>query len=70
MVLSKEDLKWRAKDDARMLIEAEAINADSARKRKAITEVKVIALDAKKRATAAEKVAKSKVSPKRKRSKK
>ena len=56
--ISKEEREWRAESDAHTLIEAEAINGDSARKKAAIAKAKSIAEDAKKKARAAEKVAK------------
>lgn len=63
--LTKEQKGWRAQDDARSLIESEAIKADSARLNLALKEAKVIATEAEKRATAAKKVSK-KVKPRKK----
>ena len=62
--LTTEQKQWRAQDDARALIESEAIKADGPRLNRALKETKAIATEAEKKATAAKKVAK-KVKPKR-----
>lgn len=56
--MTKEDKMWRAQDDARTLIYAEAIKADKTRVAAAKREAKKMAVEKKKEATAALKVAK------------
>lgn len=59
-MVSTQDKKWMAQDDARILIQAEAIKTDSKRFRPAIKELKQIAKDKAKEAAAAAKIAKKK----------
>ena len=59
-----QDRKWEAENDARTLISAEEINLDPARKNRALTEAKKIALLKKKEMKAAEKVASKKIKKK------
>ena len=61
--LTVEDKKYRAQDDARVLIQAEDIHTDRPRKSLALKEVKRIAIIKDKESKAAARVAKS---PKRK----
>ena len=68
--LTAEDKKWRAESDAYTLIEAQSIMEDASRKKAAMSKVRGIAQDAKKRANAAEKVAKKKVTKSKAKSKK
>ncbi len=58
--MTAQDRKWQAENDARTLISAEEINLDSARKGRALTEAKKIAIIKKKEMKAAEKVASKK----------
>jgi len=58
--LTAQDKYWMAQDDARTLINAEAIQADKSRRSAAIKEVKNIAKEKKKEMVAAERVAKKK----------
>ena len=62
----KWDKKWRAESDAGTLIEAEAIQADSKRKKAAIGAAKVMAKEAQDRAKAATKIANKKKMPAKK----
>ena len=55
--LSKDEKKWRAEDDARILAHYEEIMADSARKKAAIGAAKSMASDLNKRANAMTRVA-------------
>ena len=58
--MTAQDRQWQARDDARILISAEEINLDLARKGRALTEAKKIAVIKKKEMKAAEKVANKK----------
>ena len=60
--MTAQDKKWIAEEDARTLISAEAILADSKRKKIAIGAAKDIAKEAQDRAKAAMKVANKKKS--------
>jgi len=62
----KWDKKWRAESDAGTLIEAEAIQADSKRKKAAIDVANVMAKEAQDKAKAAMKVASKKKMPAKK----
>ena len=63
-VISAENRRWQAEQDARTLIDAETINLDPVRKNRALTEAKKIALLKKKEMKAAEKVANKKTKKK------
>jgi len=63
-VMSAESRRWQAESDARTLIDAETINLDAGRKRRALTEAKKIAAQKKKEMKAAEKVANKKTKKK------
>ena len=64
--MTAQDKKWRAEEDARTLISAEAIQVDSKRKKAAISAAKVMAKEAQDRAKAAMKVANKKKMPAKK----
>ena len=64
--MTAQDKKWIAEEDARTLISAEAILADSKRKKIAIGAAKDIAKEAQDRAKAAMKVANKKKAPAKK----
>ena len=59
-----QELAWQAKDDARVLAQTEEIKADSARKKRAIIEVRKMVRDKEKEVTSFKKVAKSNSKPK------
>lgn len=59
-----QDRRWQAENDARTLISAEEINLDPARKNRALSEAKKIAVLKKKEMKAAEKVANKKTKKK------
>jgi hypothetical protein len=58
--LSAEDRLWRSKSDAQTLMDAEEVKADTIRLKAALAQAKTIADEAKKKATAAEKISKMK----------
>ena len=56
--LTIQEKKWRAEDDARTLISAEAIKADAGRKRAALTAAKQIVREKEKEVKAVKKIIK------------
>ncbi len=56
--MSKQDLKWQAEDDARVLAQAEAIKADKARMRRAAVAAKSMADEAMDKAKAMKRISK------------
>ena len=58
--MTKEERKWRAKDDAYVLVQAESIKADKTRRESAMREVKNMVKEKEKEVKAIKKVAKKK----------
>ena len=57
MVLSAQDKRWIAEEDARTLMRAEEIRLDAGRKRAATTQIKKLVIEKEKEAKAAKAVA-------------
>lgn len=60
IILSAQDKKWRAQEDARALMRAEKINTDPARRKMAIQEVNRLKLEKEAELKALKSIAKSK----------
>ena len=57
MVLTAQDKRWMAEEDARTLMRAEEIRLDAGRKRAATTQIKKLVIEKEKEAKAAKAVA-------------